>query len=87
MDRGGTAGVVLSFHLGGKSLASYTGDDLGKLGIEITKRRGPGPSTDFRPVGCEQVPGTNDCVFVIESRGKRVAFDVLTGKPTVRRGG
>jgi hypothetical protein len=80
MTRGEKAGAELSFYLGGKLLASYTVADLHKLGVEVTKRTG-GRSTDFRQVGCEQVAGTNDYVFAIESRGKRIAFDILTGKP------
>ena len=72
-------GAELSFYLGGKLLASYTADDLGKLGVEVTKRQNPGGPV-FRVVGCEQVPGTNDYDFVIESKGKRLAFDILTGK-------
>jgi hypothetical protein len=77
-------GAELSFYLGDKLLASYTLGDLGKLGVEVGKRRttaGPEVQSEFRVVGCEQVPGTNDYDFVIESKGKRLAFDILTGKP------
>ena len=35
-------------------------------------------------IGCEQVPGTNDYDFVIESKGKRLAFDIVTGKPRAK---
>lgn len=76
-------GAELSFYLGGKLLASYTPDDLGKLGVEVGKRRttaGPEVQAEFRVVGCEQVPRTNDYNFVIESKGKRLAFDIVTGK-------
>ena len=72
-------GAELSFYLGGKQLATYTADDLGKLGVEVAKRQNPGGPV-FRVVGCEQVPGTSDYDFVIESKGKRLAFDILTGK-------
>src|SRR5690606_20574761 len=76
MARRGPAGPELSFHLGGKALASYSVEDLGKLGVEVATRRGPaGPVSraEFRVLGCEQVPGTNDYLFVIESKGKRLA--------------
>jgi hypothetical protein len=84
MARGGkqAAGaepVKLSFHLGGKHLVSYTTEELGKLGVEVAKRQDPGGPV-FRVVGCEQLPGTNDYDFVIESKGKRLAFDITTGK-------
>jgi len=77
-------GAELSFYLGDKLLVSYTPDDLGKLGVEVGKRRttaGPEVQAEFRVAGCEQVPGTNEYDFVIESKGKRLAFDILTGKP------
>lgn len=73
----------LSFYLGSKFLVSHTLDDLGKLGVEVAKRRttaGPDLRAEFRVIGCEQVPGTNHYNFVIESKGKRFAFDIVTGK-------
>jgi hypothetical protein len=85
MARGGPTGSELSFHLGGKQLASYTVEDLSKLGVEVGLRRGPTGAVshaEFRAVGYEQVPGTNDYRFVIETRGERLAFDILTGKTT-----
>jgi hypothetical protein len=81
------AGSELSFHLGGKELASYTVEDLAKLGVEVTQMRGPKgpvPRAVFKVVGCEQVPGTNDYDCVIESGKARLRFDVLTGKPATR---
>jgi hypothetical protein len=85
MARGGkqAAGaeqIYLSFHIGGKHLASYTAEDLRKLGVEVTARTDP-TRVNFRVVGCEQVARTNDYDFVIESEGKRIAFDIVTGKP------
>jgi hypothetical protein len=75
-------GAELSFYLGGKLLASYTAEELGKFGVEVARRRVPLPEgAEFRVVGCEQVPGTNDYDFVIESKGKRLTFDIVTGKP------
>jgi len=76
-------GGELNFYLGSKFLAQYSLDDLGKLGVEVAKRRttaGPDLRAEFRVVGCEQVPGTNEYNFVIESKGKRFAFDIVTGK-------
>jgi len=75
----GSAQVELSFYLGGKMLASYTAEDLRALGVEVERRADPG-QVDMSAVGCEQIPRTNDYVFVIESRRKRLAFDILTGK-------
>ena len=73
--------VELSFHLGGKHLASYTAEDLRKLGVELTKRT-DATGVDLGLVGCEQVPGTNHYLFVVEAGGKkRLTFDILTGKP------
>ena len=80
----------LSFYMGGTRLAAYTADDLGKFGVELVKRRaaaGPEVRAEFRVVGCEQVPGTNDYRFVIVSNGKRLAFDIGTGKPRAETGG
>ena len=84
MARGSELGSELSFYLGNKKLASYTVEELGKFGVEVAKRRstaGPEVKAEFRVVGCEQVPGTNDYDFVIESKGQRLAFDIVTGKP------
>jgi hypothetical protein len=80
-------GGELSFYLGAGRLASYGVDDLGKLGVEVGRRRdtaGPTLRAEFRVIGCEQVPGTNDYDFVIESNGKRLAFDITTGKPRAK---
>jgi hypothetical protein len=75
-----SARVELSFHLGGKLLAAYTAEDLRALGVEVEKRADSG-HVDMEAVGCEQVAGTNDCVFVVETRGhRRLAFDIVTGK-------
>ena len=76
-------GAELSFYLGGKLTASYTADDLGRLGVEVAKRQDPGGPV-FKAIGCEQVPGTNDYDFLIESKGKRLAFDVVTRKPRAK---
>jgi hypothetical protein len=76
-------GSELSFYLGGERTASYTAADLGRLGVEVARRQDPGGPV-FRVVGCEQVPGTQDYQFVIESKGKRVAFDIVTGKPRAK---
>jgi hypothetical protein len=35
-------------------------------------------------VGCKQVPGTNEYDFVIELKGKKLAFDILTRKPRAK---
>jgi len=76
-------GAELSFYLGGKPLASYSADDLGRLGVQVAKRQDPGGPV-FRMVWCEHVPGTNEYDFVIESKGKRLASDVVTGRPRAK---
>ena len=89
MARGGKPGAdgrrgELSFHLGGRQLTAYTTADLEVLGVEVLPRRGPTgpvPRAEFRVVGCEQVPGTNDYDFVIQAGGRQLRFDILTGKP------
>lgn len=80
---GSGAPAALSFHLGGKLLASYAADELKRRwGAETMLRSTPGEEQiAFQVVGCEQVPGTNDYRFVIEMLGRRVSFDVLTGRP------
>jgi len=81
--------VELSFHLGGKLLTTYTSTELSKIGIPLVVKQGLAASshrTEFRPVICD-LPGTTNYVFVIETEGKRVAFDARTGKPTTERGG
>jgi hypothetical protein len=90
MARRAEPAAELSFYLRDTRLASCTVDDLGKLGVEVGKQRdttGPTVRAEFRVLGCEQVPGTNDYLFVIESKGKRLAFDILTGKPRTDAGG
>ena len=89
MARGGKPGpdgrrVELSFHLGGRQLAAYTAADLEELGVEVPLRRTPSgrpePRADVRAVRCEQVPGTNEYDFVVESGGRQFRFDILTGR-------
>ena len=73
--------IEFAFHLGGKLLASYTTASLESMGIEIGRSR-EGDRAQFKVLGCIQVPGTNEYNFVIESsRGRKYAFDILTGKP------
>lgn len=72
----------LSFHLGGKLLASYTAADLAEFGA----RPGRLLSSDGRWHGIkdgrgEQVPGTNEYHFVVELDGTPARFDIRTGKP------
>lgn len=73
--------IEFSFYLGGKLLHSYTTKDLENMGIKI----GPsweGERARIKVLGCIQVPNTNDYDFVIEtSDGKKLAFNILTGKP------
>jgi hypothetical protein len=70
----------LSFYLGGKFLSSYTSRDLEKWGADVQLRFG---SAIFKVLGSEQIPGTNEYVFSIEIKGKKILFDILTGKPYI----
>jgi hypothetical protein len=82
---GSDAPAELSFHLGGKHLASYSIEDLKKLGVKLNDEllESTGPRIGFKVVGCEQMSGTNEYQFVVEVNGKRLSFDILTGKPPV----
>lgn len=71
--------IELSFYLGGKFLISYSTKDLANMGVG-TYSGVDGIWADFKPLGCEQIPGTNDYGFVIEARNRRIRFDILTGK-------
>ena len=70
-----------SFHLGGKLLKSYITRELVRLGAEESALPQGGRGAVYKVVGCEQVPGTNRYLFVIEVKGGRIAFDIVTGKP------
>ncbi len=80
--------VEFSFHLGGKLIKSYTTKDLEKMGVKIEPLwEEEGEGAQFRVLGCIQVPNTNDYDFVVESGGKKLAFDILTGEPRVSAAG
>lgn len=74
--------IELRFYLGGKFLKSYTAQDLkgwgADFGYTVYGRR-----TSFTVLGQEQIPGTNDYIFSIEIKGKKLSFDILTGTPYV----
>jgi hypothetical protein len=77
----------LAFYMGGKEIFSYSQDDLQKLGLERKvvhlnyNRNG-----SFMAHGIEQIPGTNNYVFVLErtvnnsSNTERILLDITTGK-------
>jgi hypothetical protein len=70
----------VSFYLGGKLLKSYTSRELVELGAEEPMTRQGYEGANYKVVGCEQVPGTNRYLFVIEGKGKRrISFDIVTG--------
>jgi hypothetical protein len=71
-----------SFHLGGKLLKSYTTRELVDLGAEESALPQGGRGAVYKVVGCEQVPGTNRYLFVVEVKGgRRISFDITTGTP------
>lgn len=75
---GAVGQTELSFYIGGKFLRSYTSQDLKAWGADVWQRGGR--SAIFKVLGAEQIPGTNDYVFSIEIKGKKLSFDILTGK-------
>ena len=83
-DAGKPAGeqAEFSFYLGGKLLKSYATRDLVELGAEESALPAGGRGAVYKVVGCEQVPGTNRYLFVIEVKGgRRISFDIITGQP------
>lgn len=75
--------VEFSFYLGGKLLKSYTAQELIDRGSKFQDRlpRLDHAPLDYRVLGCQQVPGTNDYNFSIELRdGTPIHFDILTGE-------
>lgn len=71
----------LRFSLGGAHLASWTNEQLLALGAAEVHSSHGGSHADYRVIGCEQVLGTNEYDFVVEiAGGKRLRFDILTGK-------
>jgi hypothetical protein len=70
----------ISLYLGGKLLKSYTTQELVELGAEESMTRHGHDGANYKIVGCEQVPGTNRYLFVIEGNGgRRIRFDIITG--------
>lgn len=77
----------LAFYMGGVKLHSYSGEDLGKMGlnrkVQTLVHRQPG---QFLVRGIRQVPRTNEYVFVIETTGKpgsdsqKIQLDITTGQ-------
>jgi hypothetical protein len=50
------------------------------LGVGEAARPQIGGGAVYRIVGCEQVPGTNRYLFVIETKTRKISFDIITGK-------
>jgi len=72
----------LDFYLGGKHLKTYSTQDLMQMGAPTSMRlyEDGGKRAEFKLVGCQQVPGTNEYNFVISfASGKTCQFDILTG--------
>jgi len=71
------------FYLGGKLLKSWTATQLRSLGAEETLEIHDlqrGKHATFQVLGCEQIPGTNEYVFLIQvANGKKLRFNILTG--------
>jgi hypothetical protein len=81
----------LAFYMGGKELVAYTGEDLEKMGLKtkvqtlVHRQLG-----QFIVHGIQQIPLTNQSVFVIEKTAEKgsgtetISFDITTGKPSSR---
>ncbi len=73
--------IELTCYLGGKKLASYTTDQLWKMGAQKKLDMVGGNCAEISVSGCEQIPGTNDYDFVIRTGLKTyLRIDILTGK-------
>lgn len=72
--------VELSFYLGSKFLKSWTTAELKRLGAEVSPNPYGAKRAVFQVVGCEQIPNTNEYVFILQfGKDKKVSFDILTG--------
>lgn len=73
--------IELTCFLGGKKLASYTTEELWKMGAQKKLDMVGGNCAEISISGCEQIPGTNDYDFVIRTGlNTYLRIDILTGK-------
>ena len=76
----------LRFAIAGKVLRSYTNGELVALGAAEVISRPLGQRAEYRVVGCEQVPGTNEYDFIVKvaggtkGEGTTLRFDITTGE-------
>ncbi len=74
----------LSFYLGGKHLRTYTSKDLSEMGLIREVVLSYGVPGDFKIIGVQQIPGTNDNDYVFslqkEDNSKIISFDITTGE-------
>lgn len=92
IDRANAGRITrLAFYIGGKELFSYSTEDLRQLGLERrVVHLQNNLNGSFMVHGIEQVPNTNNYVFVLEktvnnsSRTERILLDITTGKPLIR---
>gem|GEM_PF-5590810 len=80
--------IEFSFYLGGKLLKSFTTQDLLDRGAKVQEKTSSANriGMDYRALGCQQVPWTNDYYFGIElTNGKKIRFDILTGVEYTKR--
>ena len=71
--------VEIGIYLGGKLLKSWTTAEFQSLGAKVERSVYGGERAVFTVAGCEQIPGTNEYIFVVVFGDKKVAFDILTG--------
>jgi hypothetical protein len=71
--------VEISICLGGKLLKSWTTAEFQSLGAKVERSHYGGERAVFTVAGCEQIPGTNEYIFVVSFGDKKVSLDVLTG--------
>jgi hypothetical protein len=72
--------MEIGIYLGGKLLKSWTTAEFQSLGAKVERSVHGGERAVFTVAGCEQIPGTNEYVFVVSFGEKKVSFDILTGK-------
>ncbi len=71
--------VEIGIYLGGKLLKSWTTAEFQSLGAKVERSSHGGERAVFTVAGYEQIPGTNEYIFVVIFADKKVSFDILTG--------
>ena len=71
----------LIFYLGGKEIRSYDKEQLQAMGLGYSVNAFYGRNGDFKVLGVQQIPGTNEYVFSVKKEnGEVLSFDIITGE-------